>query len=126
MSHITTVDCKIKPKDEGMIKAAITFMAKEFSGMTFEQVAPDVIKLRYKAIEGYQTNGNVQFVKNPETGVWDMQLDPWRCDAEVQKVKEAFFVAYQAMPTIQQLNMTGYTVTQERKGKNLVLTATKY
>ena len=126
MSHITTVDTKIKPKDEGMIKAAITFMAKEYKGMTFEQVAPDVIKLRYKAIENYQTNGNIQFVKNPETGVWDMQLDTWNCASKVQEVKEAFFVAYQAMPTIQQLNMTGYTVTQERKGKNLILTAMKY
>lgn len=126
MSHITTVSTKITLKNEDMIKRAIQNISKEFSGMTFEQVAPDVIKLRYKPIEGYQKNGNVQFIKNPVTGAWEMQLDTWTCATEVNKVKEAFFMAYQQTAVTKFLSMQGYQTTAQKNGKNLILTATKY
>ena len=94
--------------------------------MTFEQPAPDVIKLRYKPIEGYQTTGNIQFIKNPVTGVWEMQLDTWRCESEVNKIKDAFFVAYQQTAVTQYLSMNGYMTQTQKDGKNIILTATKY
>jgi hypothetical protein len=127
MSHITTVSTKISLKNEGMIKAALKTISGQFAGMTFEQTAPDVIKVRgYKPIEVYQTHGNIQFIKNPATGIWEMQLDPWNCKDEVQKVKDAFFVAYQQSAVTSYLSMNGYMTTTQKDGKNLVLTATKY
>lgn len=127
MSHITTVQTKINLKNEAMIKTAITSMATlpQFAGMKFEQPAPDVIKLRYAKIEGYQRNGNIQFVKNP-AGVWEMQLDHWMCADEVNKVKEAFFVQYQQAAVTTYLSMKGYRTTTAKDGKNVVLTAVKY
>jgi hypothetical protein len=126
MSHITTVETKIILKNEDMVKQAVKAMAKDFQGMTFEQIAPDVIKVRYAPIEGYQRNGNLQFVKNAKTGIWEMQVDHWRCAEEVQKVKDAFFVAYQEAATITHLKKQGYRITSKREGKNLVMTAVRY
>lgn len=126
MSHITTITSSITLKNEDVIKQAIKNMAMDFPGMTIEQTAPDVIKVRYAPIEGYQRHGNLQFVKNPRTGVWDMQVDHWRCSEEVTRIKEAFFVAYQEAPMTTHLKKQGYRVTTERKGKNLILTAVRY
>jgi hypothetical protein len=126
MSHITTIDTKIILKNEDFIKAAIKSMSHQFEGMTFEQTSPTVIKLRYKAIEGYQTAGNVQFIKDKNTGIWKMQLDTWKCAEEVQRVKEAFFVAYQETAVIAGVKARGYRVTTKRDGKNVIVTAVKY
>lgn len=126
MSHITTIESKITLKNEGFIKQAIQQMQNQFAGMTFEQTAPDVIKVRYAPIEVYQKNGNLQFVKNPATGVWEMQLDTWRCNDEVQKVKDAFFVQYQTATVTAFMSQQGYMTTKKQDGKNLILTATHY
>jgi hypothetical protein len=125
MSHITTVKTTIALKNEAMIKTALMSMAKQFSGLTFEQTAPDVIKVRYAAIEGYQKNGNIQFIKN-DAGVWEMQLDTWRCESEVNKVRDAFFQEYRQAAVMSYLGMAGYMCNTAKNGKNIVLTATKY
>jgi len=136
MSHITTVITAIKFKDAEVIKQAIKIMATEFTAgvyrekqheaITFEQTAPDVITVRYAPIEGYQKDGNIHFVKDEKTGNWDMQLDTWHCEEEVQKVKEAFIVAYQQAPMTTYLKSKGYRLTAKKNGKNTVLTAVKY
>jgi hypothetical protein len=125
LSHITTVQTKISLKNEGMIKNALTAMNAQFTEMTFEQTAPDVIKVRYAPIEVYQKNGNIQFIKNA-AGVWEMQLDTWRCGDEVNKVREAFFVQYQQTAVSAYLSANGYMTSTQKDGKNLILTATKY
>jgi hypothetical protein len=125
LSHITTIQSTIALKNEGYIKNAITNMAKEFQGMKFEQTAPNVIKVRYAPIEGYQKNGNIQFIKD-KAGVWQMQLDHYRCADEVDRVKEAFFVAYQEVAINAGLKARGYRVVTKKEGKNLIMTAVKY
>lgn len=126
MSHITTVDTKIILKNEDFIKAAIKSMSNQFEGMTFEQVSPTVIKLRYSKIEGYQRNGNIQFIKDKNTGIWKMQLDTWQCAEEVNRVKEAFFTTYQETAVLAAVRARGYRATTKRDGKNIIVTAVKY
>lgn len=127
MSHITTVQTKITLKNEGMIKTALKSISAQFNGMTFEQTAPDVIKVKgYKPIEVYQQRGNIQFVKNPATGNWEMQSDHFRCGEELKKVQDAFFIAYQQVACTTFLNNNGYMTSTSKDGKNIVLTATKY
>jgi hypothetical protein len=136
MSHITTVENDIKIKSETILKAALnnlktvfpagTFQGKAHEAITFEQIAPDVIKCRYAPIEVYQKNGNLQFVKDPVTGEWKMQLDHWNCSETVTKVKDAFFVAYQQNPITQFYSSQGYMVTEHKEGKTTVLVAVKY
>jgi hypothetical protein len=94
--------------------------------MTFEQTAPDVIKVRYAPIEVYQKQGNMQFIKNPKTGEWQMQLDPYRCPDEVEKVKNAFFQHYRQTADVVFLKSKGYQTTTQRNGKNLVVVAVRY
>ena len=101
-------------------------MSTQFQGLTFEQTAPDVIKVRYAPIEVYQKNGNLQFIKNPATGNWEMQLDHWNCSEEVNRVKEAFFIQYQQSAVTAFFSSQGYMTSATKDGKNMILTATKY
>lgn len=126
MSHITTVSTKIVLKNEQMIKTALTVMSKQFKGMTFQKMDNDTIMVRYTKIENYQTHGNMRFIRDPATNVWSMQLDTWMCDAEIAKVREAFFVQYQTAAVGQFLAQKGYSTTKKQDGKNMVLTAVRY
>lgn len=93
MSHISTCTTSPEINNEGGIKVAIALMAEECPGITFEQRAPDLIVARYKPIEGYQTKGNLRFVRNA-AGIWNMQIDTWLCDSEVHRVKKSFELNY--------------------------------
>jgi hypothetical protein len=93
--------------------------------MTFQKMDNDTIMVRYAKIEGYQTHGNLRFIRNP-AGIWEMQLDTWLCDAEIAKVRDAFFVQYQTAAVGQFLAQKGYSTTKKQDGKNIVLTAVRY
>jgi hypothetical protein len=112
MSHITTCASKIAITNEAWIKKAISLMSAEFNGITFEQKTPDMIVVRYKPIEGYQTKGNLRFVFNPVTKIWDLQLDIWQCESEVMKVKNAFEKAYPIAGVLAWSASRGYTTAQ--------------
>jgi len=125
MSHITTVSTKIVLKNEGMIKNALTAMSKNFEGMTFEKMDENTIMVRYSKIENYQTHGNLRFIRN-SAGIWEMQLDTWMCDAEIAKVRDAFFVQYQTAAVSSFLAQKGYSTTKKNEGKNVILSAVRY
>lgn len=126
MSHITTAKTEIMFNDESMIEQAIREMAKTFHGMRIERPYPDVILVRYPPIEKYQTEGNLQFVRNKETGIWEMQYDFWRCQSEVEQVRDALCVEYQKAGIMKFCTTAGFlTTTQKTKG-GVLLTATKY
>lgn len=126
MSHITSVKTKIALKNEGMLKNAIRAMQGQFQGMTFEQVNPNLIQVRYAPIETFQNNGNLQFIKNPVTGAWEMHCDYYACRKDMEAVRDAFFVQYQQAAVSSFLSMNGYMTSTQKDGKNIVLTASKY
>lgn len=125
MSHITTCKSSIVITNQEWIKKAIEIMSAEFNGITFEQKNPDMIVVRgYKPIEVYQKRGNLRFVKNPANNQWDMQLDTWMCDAEIEKVKKAFEKAYPIAGVLAWSKSRGYTQSTQNitGGKRVIAT----
>jgi hypothetical protein len=126
MSHITTENTKIGVKNEGMLKNTLRTMQNQFAGMTFEQVNPDLIKVRYAPIETFQNNGNLQFVKNQTTGSWEMQCDYYACRKDMEAVRNAFFVQYQQAAILSHLSLNGYMSSAQKDKENIILTCNKY
>lgn len=124
MSHITTTKTAIRICNEAGIKSAIALMAKEFTGLTYEQKNPDVIQIRYKPIEVYQTKGNMRLVKNGSN--WDLQLDTWNCHNEVMKVKNSFESNYIKAGSLAFARKNGYMTSEQQIENGIRLVAVKY
>jgi hypothetical protein len=101
-------------------------LAKTRTGMTIERPADDVILVRYAPIENYQREGNLQFVKNPVTGNWDMQYDYWNCPLATE-VKDELLTEYQKAEVEDAYSQMGFMTTDVQKTKTgYRLVATHY
>jgi len=134
MSHITTSKTKTVIMNEQWIKQAIALMIKDcpagiYNGIShpaisFEQTNPDLIQVRYAPIEGYQTKGNLRFIRNGDH--WDLQLDTWRCDEEIARVKKSFEVSYTLAGCKAWSASRGYSQTESEIKNGRRLTAVKW
>jgi hypothetical protein len=125
MSHITTAKIEIDIKSESWVKSAITLMSKEFIGMTIEQKNPDLIVVRYKPIEVYQTKGNLRFIRE-KTGLWSMQVDHWNCPDKVKEVCSSFVKNYQRAGVNAFTAKHKYTVKTQVSKDQMVMVASKW
>jgi hypothetical protein len=126
LSHITTAKIEIQLKNESWIKDAISLMSKEFIGMTIEQKNADLIQVRYKPIEVYQTKGNLRFIKEKSSGLWSMQVDHWNCPEEVKKVCSSFVKNYQRAGVLAFSKKNRYSVRSQETEKQLVMVASRW
>lgn len=101
-------------------------MSREFIGMVCEQKTPDLIVVRYAPIEVYQTKGNLRLVKNPKTGVFDLQLDTWQCNDQVQKVKRSLELNYQRAGALAYARKIGYRSTEQTTKTGIRIEAVRY
>ena len=81
--------------------------------------------VRYKGIENYQTKGNMRFERQAN-GEWSMKYDPYQCRTEVEKVREAFFIAYQTAGVKAGFAQSGYSQTTTTEQKKVVVVGTKW
>ena len=112
MSHIVTEQLKTVIKSESGIKSAIALMGTEFPGLTYEQKNPDLIQIRYKAIEVYQSKGNMRLVKNGSS--WDLQLDRWNCKEIAEKVKISFERNYRKAGALAYAKKAGFRIQSDQ------------
>jgi hypothetical protein len=118
MSHITTFDCEIQVLDEAWMNTALTAMQSQFHGLTFAKMDEDTVMVRYRPIEVYQQEGNMRFIRNHETGEWEMQYDIWECQETVEKVRDAFFEQYQLVGVNAWTESEGYSTETATRTKN--------
>ena len=125
MSHITTIKTNVQFKDKEVLATALSELKTQFSDLTYSfDLKNNKFLIRYPPIEGYQKNGNLQFVYTGD--YYQMRGDNWNCSTEFNKVTGQVIINYQKAGVQGYLAINRFSKTESRSEDGVILMARRY
>jgi len=125
MSHITTIKSNVQFKDKEVLATALSELKTQFSDLTYSfDLKNNKFLIRYPPIEGYQENGNLQFVYTGDH--YQMRGDNWNCSTEFNKVTGQVIINYQKAGVQGYLAINRFSKTESRSEDGVILMARRY